>query len=244
MGEKPDCADGSARENFWNENKPHGKNQMTLLHAIYLVAIAAEAASGALMGMRRRIDLFGISLIGTVTALGGGTARDIILGHYPLGWVANPEYLLFTTGAAITAALLARRLHRLKSAFLLMDALGLVTFTVIGCDIAASTGARVEVVVLMGVVTGVFGGLLRDILCNQVPLVLQRDLYATVSLLTGVLYMGLLHFKVDGGLATALAIGFGFSFRLIAIRHSLGLPVFEVDPASIEDDADERRSGQ
>lgn len=77
---------------------------MTLLHTIYLVAIAAEAASGALMGMRRRMDLFGLCVIGTVTALGGGTVRDIILGHYPLGWVAHPEYLAFTAGAALVSA--------------------------------------------------------------------------------------------------------------------------------------------
>ncbi|MES2537743.1 MAG: trimeric intracellular cation channel family protein [Pseudomonadota bacterium] len=205
---------------------------MTLLHIIYLIAIAAEAATGALMGMRRRLDLFGIAVVGTITALGGGSIRDMILGHYPLGWVANPEYLLFTIGAAVAAALLARRLHRLKSAFLVMDALGLVAFTVIGCDIAATTGVHIAIVVLMGVITGVFGGLLRDILCNQVPLVLKHELYATVSLFTGVLYVGMLHFNVDRDLATAIAIGFGFSFRLIAIRYSLGLPVFEAEAVS------------
>jgi uncharacterized membrane protein YeiH len=205
---------------------------VTVLHTIYLVAIAAEAASGALMGMRRRMDLFGLCVVGTVTALGGGSIRDMILGHYPLGWVAHPEYLLFTMGAAVTAALLARRLHRLKTAFLVMDALGLVAFTVIGCNIAATTEAHVAVVVLMGVITGVFGGLLRDILCNQVPLVLRRDLYATVSLVTGVLYVGLLHFGFGPDLATAVAIGAGFSLRLIAIRFSLALPVLEADISS------------
>lgn len=206
--------------------------RMTVLHLIYLIAIAAEAASGALMGMRRRMDLFGLSVIGTVTALGGGTIRDMILGHYPLGWVANPEYLLFTVGAAITAALLARRLHQLKTAFLVMDALGLVAFTVIGCNIAAATGVHISVVVLMGMITGVFGGLLRDILCSQVPLVLQRDLYATVSLVTGVLYVGLRHGELDPDLATTLAIGVGFTLRLIAIRFSLALPVLSADTSS------------
>lgn len=217
---------------------------MTLLHIIYLIAITAEAATGALMGMRRRFDLFGLAVIGTVTALGGGSIRDMILGHYPLGWVAHPEYLLFTIGAAVGAALLARRLERLKSAFLILDALGLVAFTVIGCDIAATTNAHVAVVVLMGMVTGVFGGLLRDILCNQVPLVLQRDLYATVALLTGVLYVGMLHFDVGRDLATAIAIGVGFSFRLIAIRYSLGLPVLEADAPDVEEGVKEQYSQQ
>lgn len=209
---------------------------MTLLHTIYLVAIAAEAASGALMGMRRRMDIFGLCVVGTVTALGGGTIRDLILGHYPLGWVAHPEYLAFTVGAALVAALLARRLHRLRAAFLWLDALGLVAFTVIGCDIAASTGAGVVVVILMGMATGVFGGLLRDILCNQVPLVLQRDLYATVSLATGMLYVGLKHAGVDAGLASAAAIGAGFSLRLLALRFGLALPVLEADTSSFDDE--------
>lgn len=217
---------------------------MTLLHIIYLIAITAEAATGALMGMRRRFDLFGLAVVGTVTALGGGSIRDMLLGHYPLGWVAHPEYLLFTIGAAVCAALLARRLQRLKSAFLVLDALGLVAFTVIGCDIAATTGAHVAVVVLMGMVTGVFGGLLRDILCNQVPLVLQRDLYATVALLTGVLYVGMLHFNVGRDLATAIAIGAGFSLRLVAIRYSLGLPVLQADAPSVEDGVKEQYSQQ
>jgi uncharacterized membrane protein YeiH len=211
---------------------------MTVLHAIYLVAIAAEAASGALMGMRRRMDLFGLCVVGTVTALGGGTIRDMILGHYPLGWVAHPEYLAFTIGAAVVAALWARRLQRLKRAFLLLDALGLVAFTVIGCDIAAGMNASFVVVILMGMITGVFGGLLRDILCNQVPLVLRRDLYATVSLVTGMLYVGLQHIGVGATIATAAAIGVGFSFRLLALHFSLALPVLEADISSFDDEPD------
>lgn len=213
---------------------------MTLLDMIYPVAIAAEAASGALMGTRRQMDLFGVSVIGTVTALGGGSIRDMLLGHYPLGWVAHPKYLLFTIGAAVAAALLANSLHHLKRAFLLLDALGLVAFTVIGCNIAASTGAHVAVVVVMGMITGVFGGLLRDILCNQVPLVLRRDLYATVSMVTGMLYVGLLHFDVGPDLATGVALAVGFSLRMLAIRFSLALPVPDADTGAFGEVSDER----
>jgi uncharacterized membrane protein YeiH len=200
---------------------------MTSLHIIYLIAIAAEGASGALMAMRRKMDLFGIAVVGTVTALGGGSIRDVLLGHYPLGWVAHPEYLVLTVAASIVAALLARRLHGLKPAFLLLDALGLVAFSVIGCDIAAATAAHASVVILMGMITGIAGGLLRDVLCNQVPLVLRRDLYATVSLLTGVLYTALLHLEAGRDFATIAALCAGFSFRLVAIRFALTLPVLK-----------------
>ncbi len=197
-----------------------------MLYVIYLLAISAEAASGAIMGMRRRMDMFGICVIGTVTALGGGSIRDMLLGHYPLGWVAHPEYLAFTVGAAITAACLVRYMHRVRMAFLLLDSLGLVAFAVIGCDVAASTGAHPGIVVLMGMITGIFGGLLRDVLCNQIPMVLRRDLYASVALATGALYVGLQEFGISHDVASGIALVVGFVFRLVAIRFSLALPVF------------------
>ncbi|AMO98187.1 trimeric intracellular cation channel family protein [Collimonas sp. NPDC087041] len=197
-----------------------------LLHTIYLVAIVAEAMSGAIMGMRRGMDLFGICVIGTITALGGGSVRDVLLGNYPLGWIAHPEYLLFTVGAAIVTAMVARSLHHLRKVFLLVDGLGLVAFSVIGCDIARANGMAPAIVVLAGMITGVFGGLLRDVLCNQIPLVLQRELYATVALFTGALYVGLLWCGVDAAAASLGAIGAGLTFRLLALRFNWKLPRF------------------
>ncbi|MFT4190564.1 MAG: trimeric intracellular cation channel family protein [Comamonas sp.] len=196
---------------------------------VYLIAITAEAASGAIMGMRRNMDLFGIAFIGSVTALGGGSVRDMLLGHYPLGWVTHPEYLAYTIGAAVATAALARQAYRLKAAFLVLDAMGLVAFTVIGCDIAAAQGVHVAIVVLMGLVTGIFGGLLRDVLCNQVPLVLQRDLYASVSLVTGVAYVGLQRGGLDHETAMLVAVSVGFVMRMLAIRYKLALPVFKAE---------------
>nr|WP_263426125.1 trimeric intracellular cation channel family protein [Stutzerimonas balearica] len=197
-----------------------------MLHTIYLVAITAEAMSGAIMGMRRGMDLFGICLLGTVTALGGGTARDVLLGHYPLGWIANPEYLAFTIGAAIVTAVIARHLHHLRMIFLLVDGLGLVAFTVIGCDVAMSMNAHPAIVVVAGLVTGIFGGLMRDVLCTQVPMVLQRELYATVALFAGVLYVGLLWLGVNNELASLAALAAGFLFRVLAMTFRWKLPDF------------------
>ncbi|NHQ86018.1 trimeric intracellular cation channel family protein [Iodobacter sp. HSC-16F04] len=196
-----------------------------LLYTIYLIAITAEAMSGALMGMRRNMDLFGICFIGTVTALGGGTARDMLLGHYPLGWVAHPQYLLFTIGAAALTALIASHLHHLRRLFLLVDALGLVAFTIIGCNIGMEAGVHPGIAIMAGVVTGVFGGLLRDVLCNQQPMVLSREFYASVSLATGALYILLHYLKVETGPASMIALVAGFSFRLLAMRLRWQLPV-------------------
>lgn len=200
---------------------------VTLLHTIYLIAITAEAMSGAIMGMRRGMDLFGICMLGTVTALGGGTARDILLGHYPVGWIANPEYLSFTIGAAIVTAMIARHMHHLRQIFLLVDGLGLVAFTVIGCGVAMDMGAHLSIVVLAGVITGVFGGLLRDILCNRVPMVLRRELYATVALFTGVLYVTLLWLGIDTSIASLATLCAGFLFRVLAMTFQWQLPHFQ-----------------
>ncbi len=197
---------------------------MTLLHILYVIAIIAEAMSGAIMGMRRGMDLFGICLVGIVTALGGGTVRDMLLGHYPVGWIAHPEYLAFTGGAALLAALVARHLHRLRRAFLIVDGLGLVAFVVIGCDVALGMGLNPVIVVLAGMITGVFGGVLRDLLCNEIPLVLSRELYATVAIATGVIYVGLQRLHVSADVASILALMIGFTFRMLAVRYGWQLP--------------------
>ncbi len=199
---------------------------MTLLHTIWLIAITAEAMTGAIMGMRRGMDLFGICLVGTVTALGGGSVRDVLLGHYPLVWIEHPEYLTFTIGAAIVTAYAAKLVQRLRQAFLLVDALGLVAFTVIGCNIGLEMGTHPSIAVLAGVITGVFGGLLRDVLCNEVPLVLTSELYATVALITGALYVGLISLGVSIQPASLIALSSGFLLRVLALKYKWHLPRF------------------
>lgn len=197
-----------------------------LLHIIFLIAITAEAMSAAILGMRREMDLFGICLLGTVTGLGGGTVRDLLLNHHPISWVGNPEYLLFTAGAAVVTAYIARYVHRLRALFLFVDGLGLVAFTVIGCNIGLSEGVHPTIAILAGVITGIFGGLLRDIIVNEVPLVLRRDLYATVAFFTGGLYMGMVMLDVNTTVATIVALIAGFAFRLLALRFKWQLPSF------------------
>ena len=107
-----------------------------LLSLIYLIAISAEAMTGALSAGRRRMDLFGVVIIACVTALGGGSLRDIVLGHYQLGWVKHPEYLGFTICAALIATWVARWMHHFRRTFLVLDGLGLIAFTLIGCAVA------------------------------------------------------------------------------------------------------------
>lgn len=168
-----------------------------MLLYVYLIAITAEAMSGALAAGKRNMDLFGVALIAFITALGGGTVRDILLGNFPVGWTQHPGYIYLTIGAGLFTMLVARFMHHLRQLFLLLDAMGLIAFTVIGCDVALKLGYPLPVVVMAGVITGIFGGILRDILCNRLPQVLRHELYASVSLMVALLYLSLRHLGVD-----------------------------------------------
>ena len=198
-----------------------------LLTVIYIIAITAEAMTGALSAGRRSMDWFGVVLIACVTALGGGSVRDVLLGHYPLTWVKHPEYLVLTCCAAFVTIIIAKWMKHLRSVFLLLDAMGLIGFTIIGCQIALSMGHGFVVSAVAGVLTGVSGGILRDILCNDVPLVFRRELYASISFAAVVFYWVCLHYiHLNLEITVILTLVFGFSLRVVAIYFGLEMPKF------------------
>lgn len=197
-----------------------------LLHALFLVAIVAEAMTAALVAGKRQMDWVGVCLLGCVTALGGGTMRDVMLGNHPLTWVAHPYYLLLTGGAALFTIAVARYMHKLRNVFLFLDAVGLVVFTVIGCNVALSLDLPIVVVIASGMITGCFGGVLRDLLCNTIPLLFRAELYATVSIVTGLLYVAGQMLELDHDLAMVVAMAIGLTMRLLAIRFKWGMPKF------------------
>ena len=176
-----------------------------MLTFIYLVAITAEAMSGALAAGRRSMDIFGVAVVAFVTALGGGTVRDLILGHYPIGWTQHPPYIYLVIGAGLLTIVVAPYMHRLKRTFLVLDALGLVAFSLIGCDVALQMNYPVAVVIMAGMITGIFGGILRDVLCAQVPVVFQREIYAIVSLAVCGLFLSLRALGVDQELNSVIS---------------------------------------
>lgn len=196
------------------------------------VAIAAQAMTAALAAGKRRLDWFGVAVLGCVTGLGGGSIRDVLLGHYPLSWIGQPGWLLVAAGAALATIVLARQVSRLHTTFLALDALGLVVFTVIGCNVALGLGHGAVIAMVCGMVTGCAGGVLRDMLCGDVPLLLRREMYATVSLATGGLYVAGLHLGPRLGwqhdVVMAAAMAFGLVFRALAIRHEWHVPTFEI----------------
>ncbi len=197
-----------------------------ILSILYIVAITAEAMTAALAAGRRSMDWVGVCLLGAVTALGGGSVRDVLLGHYPLVWVAHPEYLLLTAAAALGTIAVARLVDRLRSLFLLLDAIGLVAFTIIGCNVAIGMGLPVVVVIVAGMITGCVGGVLRDVLCNEIPLLFRAELYASVSVVTGGLYLGGLGLGLPHAVVMFAAMAIGLAMRLLALRYNWNMPRF------------------
>jgi uncharacterized membrane protein YeiH len=199
-----------------------------VLYALSLVALTAQAMTAALAAGKRSMDWAGVCMLGCITALGGGTIRDVLLGHYPLVWVQYPSYLVLAAAAAFVTILVARLVHRLNTAFLVLDAIGVVVFTMLGCDVARQIEPALPlmIVVVAGMISGCAGGVLRDILCNDVPLLFRSELYASVAIVTGLFYSIGFGLALNPELWTALTFVLGLSFRLLAIRYKWGMPTF------------------
>jgi uncharacterized membrane protein YeiH len=197
-----------------------------VLHVLTYVALTAQAMTAALAAGRRSMDWVGVCLLGCITALGGGTIRDVLLGHYPLVWIQQPIYLGITIAAAFLTIPVARLVHRLNVMFLVLDAIGLVVFTMAGCDVAWQMDASLPIVIVSGMITGCAGGVLRDILCNDVPLLFRSELYASVAVVTGLFYATAFGLKLNDELWTALTFVLGITIRLLAIRFKWEMPKF------------------
>lgn len=194
-----------------------------MIYWVGLVAVATMAAAGVLEAGRKRLDLFGMVFVALAAALGGGTLRDILLDR-PVFWVADQAYLLVALSAAVLTFFLARALVLPVGLFLIPDAIGLALFTITGTKAALAWGAPWLVASFLGVVTGVVGGILRDVLCNEEPLVFRGQLYATAAWVGAVLYLVAARTWLGAEAATVLGGATILAIRLLAIRFDIGLP--------------------
>ncbi|MDD5364265.1 MAG: trimeric intracellular cation channel family protein [Gallionellaceae bacterium] len=197
---------------------------MSLIYVLDLCAVSICAITATLEARRSELDLFGVTVIAIIAGIGGGTVRDILLGRLPVYWIHDATYVAVGMTAGVLTFFLARRLRLPKNFFLIPDALGMALFTVIGTSIALNLGTPWLITALMGVVTAVFGGVIRDILCNEVPLIFRTDIYATASLAGALLLIGLDASGLGHNAAVWLAMLGTVAIRLAAIRWHIHLP--------------------
>ena len=196
------------------------------IYILDLFGVAVFAITGALAAGKKNMDLFGVLVLALATALGGGTLRDVILGTYPVFWISDPTYIFVGTAAALLIFVLAGFRRPPVKALTLADAFGLAVFTVIGTEKAISLGVPGSIAVIMGLMTGVAGGIIRDILSDEIPLVLKAEIYATASLCGAVIFAVLTKYSPVRPLAAPTAIAVILALRLAAIHWKLSLPVF------------------
>ena len=199
------------------------------LHILELLGVGVFAVSGALVAGRKRLDLLGVVVIAAVTAIGGGTIRDLLLDRHPVFWISDPIYLYIILAAAALAIAYTRRLRPPERLLLVADALGLALFTISGAQIAEEAGLSGIVVVLMGTLTGAAGGVIRDVLTAEIPMILRRgQIYATAAIAGAVVYLVLQRTGLDRTAASLVGMSVVAALRLAAIVWRITLPVFVV----------------
>ncbi len=197
-----------------------------LLYYLDLTGVAVFAVSGVLAARDRHLDLFGVIVVAAITAVGGGTLRDLLLDRHPIFWVTDSWYLAVIIVSALATVAYVRVRPPPDTLLLVADALGLALFAVSGAQIAEAAQCPPLIVVLMGTMTGVTGGALRDVITAQIPLILRREIYATAAIAGIVAYLALHAFGMPRTPAFVIGMIVVVALRLLAIRWSLHLPVF------------------
>lgn len=200
---------------------------MTALYALDLLGTLVFAISGTLSAANKKLDLFGAYFTGFITAIGGGTLRDVILGNFPIGWISDLNYLIvISTGVALTF-LFKMHIMKLKRTLFLFDTIGIGVFTIIGIEKSLELGIHPFLSIIMGLFSAVMGGVIRDTLCNDIPLIFRKEIYATACLVGGIVFIILNHFGIDSALNQFLTISIIIIIRIICIRFKLSLPVLK-----------------
>jgi uncharacterized membrane protein YeiH len=196
---------------------------MSIIQTIDILGTLVFAISGVSTAIERRFDLVGAIEIGFVTALGGGTLRDLLLGTTPVGWMTDLSYLGIIAVAVVITYLGLGVVTRLRRTTFLFDTLGIGLFTVLGVEKTLALGLSPVIAVIMGVVSASFGGVIRDVLCGEVPLIFRSEIYATACAAGGVVYLLADHLNPVRELNLTIAIGVVIAIRILAIRYGWNL---------------------
>ncbi len=199
---------------------------MNLMNFVDYAGTFAFAISGIRLASAKKFDWFGAYVIGFVTAIGGGTLRDLLLNVTPF-WMIQPSYLIITGIALITVITFGKHLIKLNNTFFIFDAIGLGLFVVVGIEKSLEVGFPFWVTIIMGMITGSVGGILRDILINEVPLIFRKDIYALACVLGGFVYYICTKLHAPIELTQILSASSVIIMRLLAVKYHLSLPVLK-----------------
>ena len=199
---------------------------MEVLYILDILGTIAFAISGALVAMNKKFDPFGVFIIAFVTAVGGGTLRDVLIGRQPVIWMQNPIYIYAIIAAVLIAVLFRKKLKFLSKSLFLFDTIGLGIFTIIGTEIGIKADFHPLITISLGTISASFGGVIRDILCNEIPVIFRKEIYATACIFGAITFIILNEFNIDSTviyISTTLII---IVIRLIAVKFHLSLPPF------------------
>ena len=199
---------------------------MTIFHFLDLLGTAAFAISGALFAMNKRMDPFGVFIIAFVTAVGGGTLRDMLIDRNPITWMGDLTYVYVIFVSVVFAILLRKKISYLSKSLFLFDTIGLGVFTIIGTEIGIQNGFHPIISVSLGMLTATFGGVIRDTLSNEIPLIFHKEIYATACIIGSVTYLLLNELNIDRNIIHILTTVMVIVVRLIVVKFKLKLPTF------------------
>ena len=196
------------------------------LYIIDILGTIAFAVSGAFLAMEKKLDPFGVLVLAFVTAIGGGTLRDILIGNLPVSWLENETAVIVIFCSAIVTMFFGRYLKHLTNTLFLFDALGLGLFTMVGIELGIEKQFSIGICLALGTITACFGGVVRDVLLNNIPLLFRKEIYALACITGGLVYLLLRKLNVEANLAKIFCILLIFVIRLVAVRFKLSLPQF------------------
>lgn len=198
---------------------------MTWMYLVDLFGTCVFAISGVLTAMGKKFDLVGTLIIGFVTAIGGGTVRDILIGRFPVGWMNDRNYFLVIILGYIIAYIFRKQVLGFRRSMFLFDTIGIGLFTVLGIETAMKYQLNIEICLIMGVISAVFGGVIRDVLTNEIPLIFRKEIYASACFVGGLVYLGLLQISPFPNLNVIASICTVILIRYLSIRRGWSLNV-------------------
>ncbi|WP_418263567.1 trimeric intracellular cation channel family protein [Flavobacterium faecale] len=198
-----------------------------MFYLLHIIGTLAFAMSGALTAMNKKMDPFGVFIIAFVTALGGGTLRDVLIGQTPVGWMQDLIYVHLIIGGFILAILFRKKLEHLRVSLFLFDTIGLGVFTLIGLEKGINIGLHPVICIAIGTMTACFGGVTRDILCNEIPVIFRKEIYATICIFGGIVFFVLKGFGLNNDILYLITSSVIISIRLMAVRFKWALPSLE-----------------